>query len=115
MGWVYTLAMPIPGKLEVLIKFDQLPTEVTKDKNGWSHFTLDCGPGKHVRVGIRPKAFTKLEQAHQAGTPWVAALGGKIGAPTQDGFVLTDPSLQVFEKKPKVPAAEPSASDATPT
>lgn len=108
--------MPTPGKLEVLIKFDQVPTEVTKDKNGWSHFTLDCGPGKQVQVGLRPKAFTKLEQAQQAGTPWVAALGGKIGVSTAEGFVLVDPNLQVFARKPKEAAADPSAApDSSPT
>jgi hypothetical protein len=34
---------------------------------------------------------------------WVAAIAGKLGEATPDGFVLADPAIQVFEKKPKDP------------
>jgi hypothetical protein len=34
---------------------------------------------------------------------WVAAIAGKMGEPTDRGFVLNEPSIQVFEKKPKEP------------
>jgi hypothetical protein len=44
---------------------------------------------------------------------WVAAIaplapraiGGQIGKGTADGFELEQPSIQVFEKKPKLEAA----------
>ena len=32
---------------------------------------------------------------------WVAVLTGKIGSPSASGFVLLEPNVQVFEKKPK--------------
>jgi hypothetical protein len=34
---------------------------------------------------------------------WVAAIAGKLGEATPDGFVLADSAIQVFEKKPKDP------------
>jgi hypothetical protein len=36
---------------------------------------------------------------------WVAAIARQMGKATADGFVLEQPSIQVFEKKPKVEAA----------
>jgi hypothetical protein len=36
---------------------------------------------------------------------WVAAIGGQTGKATADGFLLEQPNIQVFEKKPKVEAA----------
>jgi hypothetical protein len=32
---------------------------------------------------------------------WVAALSGKLGPSTRQGFILVEAELQVFEKKPK--------------
>jgi hypothetical protein len=57
--------MPTEGKLEVIVKFNQLPTEVTRDKNGWVSFAIDCGPGLMVQFHARPKIFMKLEQAQK--------------------------------------------------
>jgi hypothetical protein len=37
---------------------------------------------------------------------WVAAIAGKMGESTSKGFVLLEPSIQVFEKKPKEPKSE---------
>jgi hypothetical protein len=44
----------------------------------------------------------------------VAALAGLMGESTEKGFVLNEPNIQVFEKKPKEPkeAATPVASAA---
>jgi hypothetical protein len=36
----------------------------------------------------------------------VAAISGKMGESTSNGFVLSEPSIQVFEKKPKEPKSE---------
>jgi hypothetical protein len=36
---------------------------------------------------------------------WVAAIAGQLGTTTPDGFVLEQPNIQVFEKKPKAEAA----------
>ena len=93
--------MAIPAKLEVTLKFNQLPTEATKDKNGWSLFTLDCGPGLLVQLHLRPKMFTKLEQAQKDWPQWVASITGRVGAIDAQGFTLLEPGLQVFEKKAK--------------
>jgi hypothetical protein len=32
---------------------------------------------------------------------WVAAIAGQLGAMTPDGFILEQPNIQVFEKKPR--------------
>ena len=47
--------------------------------------------------------FKKLEEAQANYPMWVAAIAGKLGEATPDGFVLADPAIQVFEKKPKDP------------
>ena len=98
--------MSTPGKLEVTIKINQLPTGVTTTTNGWKEFGLDCG-GRTVTVSLRPKLFSKLETAATQYPEWVAALTGQMGHATAAGFVLVEPNLQVFEKKPKPPADKP--------
>ncbi len=106
--------MSTPGKLEVTIKINQLPTGVTTTPNGWKEFGLDCG-GRTVTVTLRPKLFSKLETAATQWPEWVAALTGQMGPPTSDGFVLLEPNLQVFERKPKATASPPgTAQPATP-
>jgi hypothetical protein len=37
---------------------------------------------------------------------WVAAIAGKMGKLTNNGFVLDQPAVQTFEKKPKEPKPE---------
>ncbi len=98
--------MSTPGKLEVTIKINQLPTGVTTVQNGWKEFGLDCG-GRTVTVTLRPKLFANLEAAATQYPEWVAALTGQMGPQTADGFVLLEPNLQVFEKKPKPPGDKP--------
>jgi hypothetical protein len=56
---------------------------------------------------MRPKMFAKLEAACAKGGEWVAALVGQFGPATPTGFVLTEPNLQVFERKPKPSADTP--------
>ena len=41
---------------------------------------------------------------------WVTAIGGKMGELTDNGFVLNEPSIQVFERKPKAPKKEVATS-----
>ena len=40
----------------------------------------------------------------------VGAIAGKLGAATEKGFILDQPSIQVFEKKPKAPKPDPAES-----
>jgi hypothetical protein len=100
--------MPVSGKLEVTIKINELPDAQTVE-NSWKHFEIDCD-GQLVSITVKPKVWKKLEDA-QANFPlWVAAIAGKIGAKTATGFVLNEPNIQIFERKPKEPKPEQQAS-----
>lgn len=95
--------MSVSGKLELTVKITELPDADTVE-NGWKSFEVDCD-GQIVSVTVKPKIWKKLEDA-QANFPlWVAAIAGKMGAATEHGFVLAEANIQVFEKKPKEPAA----------
>ncbi|HEY9636648.1 MAG TPA: fertility inhibition FinO-like protein [Coleofasciculaceae cyanobacterium] len=92
--------MTIPGKLELTIKINEFPAEAKTVENGWKEFDLDCD-GQLVTVKVRPKVFKKLEQARDDYPMWVAAIAGKMGPLTEKGFLLDQPNIQVFERKPK--------------
>lgn len=98
--------MPVPGKLEVTIRINQLPTEVVTNKNGWKEFKLDCG-GRIVSVSLRPRMWAKLEQANTDWPLWLAVIGGQMGQSVGTGFMLVEPSLQTFERKPPAPPPGP--------
>ncbi len=38
---------------------------------------------------------------------WVAAIAGKMGQTSENGFVLLEPNIQVIEKRPKEPKEAP--------
>lgn len=97
--------MTIPGKLEVAIKINQLPAEVITTKNGWKEFKVDCS-GRTVTVALRPRMWTKLEQASKEWPLWLAAISGQMGQSVGQGFILMEPSVQVFERKAKEPAPQ---------
>jgi len=99
--------MPISGKLEITIKINALPAEVTTNAHGWKDFALDCD-GVHVSVRLRPKLWLKLEQAAGMWPLWLATLAGKMGTRTAEGFTLDEPAIQVFERKAKPDAVQPS-------
>ena len=98
--------MPTPGKLEVTIKINTLPTEVTTNKHGWKEFKLDCG-GRLVHVSLRPRMWTKIEEASKQWPLWLATVSGQMGQSVGSGFVLVEPAVQVFERKAKPPEAPP--------
>src|SRR5262245_60991329 len=102
--------MVVPGKLELTIKMNVLPTDVSIDKNGWKSFVVDCD-GHTVQIAMKPKVFAKLTDAAANWPQWVAAIAGSMGPRTETGFVLLEPNVQVFERKPK----EPKPSGAAPT
>ena len=95
--------MTVSGKLELTIKISELPTATTVE-NGWKSFEIDCD-GQIISVTVKPKVWKKLEDAQTNFPMWVAAIAGKMGQPTEKGFVLAEASIQVFEKKPKEPVA----------
>jgi hypothetical protein len=105
--------MSIPGKLELTIKINEFPEDVQTVENGWKQFELDCD-GQLITVKVKPKVFKKLEQAKENYPMWVAAIAGKMGSPTENGFILNEPNIQVFERKPKEPK-EPNEAAATAT
>jgi hypothetical protein len=92
--------MTVAGKLEVTIKINELPAISSEDKNGWKCFEVDCD-GRIFSVTVKPKVFKKLEEAQANYPQWVAAIAGKLGETTEQGFVLAEANIQVFEKKPK--------------
>jgi hypothetical protein len=94
--------MTTQGKLELTIKISEFPADVKTVENGWKSFDIDCD-GQIVSVTVKPKVFKKLEQAQTDYPMWVAAIAGKMGEATGQGFVLNEPAIQVFEKKPKEP------------
>jgi hypothetical protein len=89
----------ITGKLEITIKINELP-EAIEVQNGWKQFHIDCN-GRSVQVTVKPKVWKKLTDAAESFPQWVAAIGGQMGAPIKGGFILENPGIQVFEKKPK--------------
>ena len=94
--------MPTQGKLELTIKISEFPADVKTIENGWKSFEIDCDE-RIVSVTVKPKVFKKLEQAQTDYPMWVAAIAGKMGESTERGFILNEPAIQVFEKKPKEP------------
>jgi hypothetical protein len=103
--------MTTTGKLDLTIKINELPQAKTL-QNGWQYFELDCD-ARIVSVSVKPKIWKKLTDAQANFPMWVAAIaplaprviGGEMGQATADGFELEQPSIQVFEKKPKAEAS----------
>jgi hypothetical protein len=89
--------MTTSGKLEITIKISEFPVDVKTVENGWKSFEIDCD-GRLVSVTVKPKVFKKLEQAQADYPMWVAAIAGKMGETSENGFVLVEPNIQVFEK-----------------
>ena len=89
----------VPGKLEVTIKFSELPQPLMIQSG--VKFGVDCD-GRRVSITVKPKAWKKLTNAAAEWPLWMAAVTGKMGPATKDGFELLEPGMQVFEKKAKV-------------
>ena len=102
--------MPTSGKMELTIKINEFPSNVRTVENGLKQFDIDTG-SRIVTITLKPKMFKKLEQAQENYPMWVAAIAGLMGEKTERGFVLNEPNIQTFEKKPKE-AAPPVASAA---
>ncbi|WP_250123069.1 hypothetical protein [Chroococcidiopsis sp. CCMEE 29] len=95
--------MPIPGKLELTIKINEFPADAQTVENGWKQFSVETDAGI-VAIKVKPKVFNKLEEAQANYPQWVAAIAGKMGERTADGFVLAEQNIQTFERKPKAEA-----------
>ncbi|NER27261.1 MAG: fertility inhibition FinO-like protein [Symploca sp. SIO1C4] len=93
------------GRLEITVKINQLPSAIVVGR--LYQFEIDC-LGLIVQVNVKPKTWKKMEQAAANYPQWVAAISGKLGEQTDQGFVLQQPGVQVFEKKAKTPKEETS-------
>lgn len=89
------------GKLEVTIKLNELP-QMHQSKTQ-CHFKVSCD-GRVFQVSVNPKQWSKLETANATYPEWVAAVSGKLGSATADGFVLEEASVHVYETKAKASA-----------
>ncbi|OYE00225.1 fertility inhibition FinO-like protein [Nostoc sp. 'Peltigera membranacea cyanobiont' 232] len=98
----------IAGKLKITIKINELPQPKTVE-NAWQKFDLDCD-GRIRTITVKPKIYKKLTDAASNYLQWMPAMSndkqrsvytGKLGQSTEHGFVLEEPSIQVFERKPK--------------
>jgi hypothetical protein len=105
----------VPGKLECTIKITQLPpeSEISTDKHGWKHFHIDC-EGHSVLVALRPRMFQKIVEAGKQWPLWLAAINGRMGPCQGQGFTLLEPSVQVFERKPRPEKAPPENAPSAP-
>jgi len=90
------------AKMDVTLKINEIPAGVETLEKGLRRFDLDCD-GCVVRVTIKPKMWKKMVEAQENYPMWVAAISGKMGESTEKGFILDQPNIQVFERKPKPP------------
>ncbi|MCP5158913.1 MAG: ProQ/FinO family protein [Gammaproteobacteria bacterium] len=104
------MAMAIPGKLEVTLKITQLPQ--AKPASPSTLLFAVQSDGRKVIVEVKNKPWNTLKKAAENYPQWVAVITGQMGEAIEGGFRLENPSIQVFEKKPKPDAAmAPSASE----
>lgn len=105
--------MTLTGKLEVIIKINQLPSEVTTTKNGWKEFQVDLG-NRSAIIAMRPRLWTRIEESSRTLPHWIAVISGQMGEDvSKNCFRLLEPNVQVFEYKPKAPAAAAPPAEAT--
>jgi len=97
-------AMAVDAKLEVTLKFTTVPN-ARPTGQGRMAFALKIPDGQLITTEVSTKAWNKLLKAAQDWPSWTAALSGTMEARTDQGFTLANPGLQVFERKPKAPAA----------
>ena len=89
----------INGKLEITIKINEFPDAINVENN-WKKFNVSCDEIV-VTIIIKPKVWKKFTDAQTTFPQWVAAISGTKGEDTDDGFILNNPSIQIFEKKVK--------------
>jgi hypothetical protein len=99
----------VKGRLELTLKFSELPKAIPGERD--FTFGVDC-EGTLIQISVRPRLWNRLTQAAQEYREWVATVTGKLGPATDKGFVLLEPGLQVFEKKPKEAATDPAPAAA---
>lgn len=101
--------MPTPGKLELVLKINEFPKDVATVQNGWREFKIESN-GFLFSISVRPGIFKFLEEAQAKYPHWVAAIKGQLGPLSGTTFTILQPTIQVFEHKPKEPKATGSTS-----
>ncbi|MCP5425335.1 MAG: ProQ/FinO family protein [Gammaproteobacteria bacterium] len=96
----------VKGRLELTLKINELPKAIPSQRD--FTFGVDCD-GTLIQVSVRPRLWNRLTQAAKDYPEWVANITGRMGAATEKGFVLLEPSIQVFERKPKDTTNESAA------
>jgi hypothetical protein len=94
------LPIGVSGKMEINIKFNQLPHNVLVVRNQWRQFSVQVDE-QQIRIRIRPRSWNKMLQAAEKWEKWTASVSGKMGNPIKGGFELAYPSVQIYEKKDK--------------
>ena len=106
------VTMAIPGKLDVTLKINELPT--VKPTSAQTVAFAVRADQRTVLVELKNKTWNNLKNTADGYPQWVASITGKIGAEIEGGFRLENPAVQIFEKKAKAASAEASAPTPTP-
>ncbi len=88
------------GKLEVVIKINELPNKVETMKHDWKRFWVNA-EDQVVQMTVRPKTWKNLFEANQKYPTWMASITGQMGVRIRSGFILLEPSIQIHEVVPK--------------
>ncbi len=97
------------ASLDICIKITQLPTELNTNAQGTKEFFVTAN-NRQVFIALKTKQYNKLIEAQTKWPSWIGRISGKLGAPTNDGFILEQPSVQVFEKVIKVETVDNTTS-----
>jgi hypothetical protein len=102
--------MAVEGKMEVTLKIEELPIG-RPAAHGWTEFSV-LADGQEIKMSVRPKVWTKLNQAQADWPSWVATITGRMGPRTAKGFTMLEPAVQTFERKTKpAPTSENSPQE----
>lgn len=86
--------------LDLTIKLYEVPKELNTNAQGEKEFFVTANQCQ-VFLSLKTKQFNKLIEAQEKYPNWIGRISGKLGAFTNDGFILDQPNLQVFEKPAK--------------
>ena len=89
------------ASLDICVKITELPTELNTNAQGTKEFFVTAN-NRQVFIALKAKQYNKLVEAQTKWPNWIGRISGKLGAPTNDGFILEQPSVQAFEKVIKV-------------
>ena len=96
------------ARIEVNVKFNELPKNPVEVKNNHIRFYVNTGHLEMpvVQVTVRPGIWAKLVKASREFPMWVCSISGNLGLRIRRGFIIENPKVQIFEKKPKEPKTD---------